>query len=853
MSGNSNENGPKQGWRFMRTILTFRRTIWILLIIVFFISFLDLAGWIFNIDLFKSIMPNWESMELITSLCFIISALTLVIIQLNFPVLIKRTLSISLAFVICIIGLSTLYVYLFYLNAGHESSITQLSSLSYFLSPVNRMDILAAVNFILVGCILFLLAREKERSSGIAHIITVLVFLISYLSIISYILDVYSSTELRNISFALNTAIAFCGICSAVLLMKPETWLMKLYNSRDTAGIISRKLFPALVVLPLLIGWLRIRGERMGLIKSEEGIALVAIAYVFCFMILIWLTARSIDKIDRKRRSIEEALRESEERFRTIAESLPVLILIYRIKDSTISFVNDFYEKSFGLKKGELTDKIVPDAFLNPEDHKNIANTFKERDGVYNKEVRVEKTDGTPFWIMTSVRRIVFLNEPAFLTASINITETKKVQEELLRLNRTLDAKSMSSHVMMHSNNEFGYLDEVCKIIIEDCGHAMIWVGYAQNDEKKSVKPVAYHGFDKVYIDQMNISWDDNDQGRGPTGTTIRTGKPSLCRNMLTDPLFKPWREAALERGYSSLIVLPLISEGKTFGAISIYSKDPDLFSDSEIKLLSDLADDLAYGISYIRLAESERAAAKVIKENEVKLKELVATKDKFFNIVAHDLKNPFTSLLGSSELLFENIDHMNINNIKDLAMILNDSAKGGYAILQNLLDWSRSQTGLIKFTPERINLKDLINENLSSLRLSAANKEIKMYSEVADEIYIFTDKNMINTVLRNLLSNAVKFTHKNGNVSIKKEVTPSEIILSVKDTGVGIDEEKIKNLFNIETKNSLPGTENEQGTGLGLKLSKEFVEKLGGRIWVESEVDKGSEFKFAIPINEPK
>jgi len=237
----------------------------------------------------------------------------------------------------------------------------------------------------------------------------------------------------------------------------------------------------------------------------------------------------------------------------------------------------------------------------------------------------------------------------------------------------------------------------------------------------------------------MNISWDDNEQGRGPTGTTIRTGKPSLCKNMLTDPLFKPWRDAALERGYSSSLVLPLISEGKTFGAISIYSKDPDPFSDSEIKLLSDLADDLAYGISYIRLAESERKAANVIKENEAKLKELVATKDKFFNIVAHDLKNPFTSLLGSSELLFENIDHMNINNIKDLAMILNDSAKGGYAILQNLLDWSRSQTGLIKFTPERINLKDLINENLSSLRLSAANKEIKMYSEVADEINIFS------------------------------------------------------------------------------------------------------------------
>ena len=241
------------------------------------------------------------------------------------------------------------------------------------------MDILAAVNFILVGCILFLFASEKERSSGIAHIITVPVFLISYLSIISYILDVYSSTELRNISFAVNTAIAFCGICSAVLLMKPETWLMKLYNSRDTAGIVSRKLFPALVVLPLLIGWLRIRGERMGLIKSEEGIALVAVAYVFCFMILIWLTARSIDKIDRKRRSIEEALRESEDSSEQLQNHFLLQSVYIDIKDSAFSFVNEHFEKTFGFYTGELITRKLPVSFFNPNDRKDLCNLLKER------------------------------------------------------------------------------------------------------------------------------------------------------------------------------------------------------------------------------------------------------------------------------------------------------------------------------------------------------------------------------------------------------------------------------------------------------------------------------------------
>jgi len=379
----------------------------------------------------------------------------------------------------------------------------------------------------------------------------------------------------------------------------------------------------------------------------------------------------------------------------------------------------------------------------------------------------------------------------------------------------------------------------------------MVWIGYAQNDDLKSVKPMAYYGFDQGYINHMNITWDDTPQGRGPTGTAIRTGKPSVCKNMLTDPNFEPWREGAIERGYASSLVLPLMIDGKPFGAISIYSKEPESFSDTEIELLSDLADDLAYGISYIRLQESERNAARVIKENEAELKELVATKDKFFNIVAHDLKNPFTSLLGSSELLYDNIDQMTTENIKRLAIILNDSAKGGYSILQNLLDWSRSQTGLLKIIPARINLRTIIDENIKNLNLPASNKKISLKSELEENLFIVTDRNMINTVLRNLLSNAIKFTFKNGNVIVRVDQTPQEVTITVKDTGIGISKEIAVLLFRIDNSVSITGTDKEQGTGLGLKLCKEFVDKLGGRIWVESTENKGSEFKFSIPIKE--
>jgi Signal transduction histidine kinase len=191
----------------------------------------------------------------------------------------------------------------------------------------------------------------------------------------------------------------------------------------------------------------------------------------------------------------------------------------------------------------------------------------------------------------------------------------------------------------------------------------------------------------------------------------------------------------------------------------------------------------------------------------------------------------------------------MSAENVRKLALILNESAKSGFAILQNLLDWSRSQTGLLKFNPEKTNLKIIIDENIDNLQLQVNNKGINLNSELTEDLFIYADKNMINTVLRNFLSNAVKYTFKNGTILVRVSRMPEEIIITIKDSGIGISKEKADTLFKLENSLSLPGTEKEQGTGLGLKLCKEFTDKMGGRIWVESSVGQGSEFKFTIPL----
>jgi PAS domain S-box-containing protein len=949
---------------------SFRITIWISLTLVFALSIIDLSLQVFDNSFFPMLKSSWEPMKPITASCFAVSALLLIILQTQFAESVKKLLSVFFSSLICGLSMIFIYHYFYSLNSGHESLQTQIPFLRFLLSPHNLMPFLTSCNFLFIGCILLLLSVNKEESSNIAHILVVPVFLISYFIIVRSILVDYSGTELKRIPTSPDSGIAFCGLIAVILFMKPGTWFFKLAISPDSAGIISRKLLPPLIILPIIIGWLRIHGEHISLFRSEEGVVIVSVAYTTCFLVLIWLTARSIEKIDSKRRFVENELRESEEklrsvlnatqesiymfdrngtitmsnstgikrlklssegevighhlsefmtpatfmsrqekldevftkgepiefederdsriyhhnffpvfkdnqvlnvvtyssditdskraesklmesedRFRTIAESLTVMISIVRICDSTITFVNEPFENTFGYKKDELAGKRFPDNFYSSDGFISIRDILKEGGKLDNKEIKVKKSDGSQFWIMLSVREINFMNEPSYLSVLIDITESKNTQLELLRLNRTLDAQSKSSQAMMHSNNEFNYLNEVCKIIVEDCGRTMVWVGYTQYDENKSVKPVAYFGFDQGYIDEMNVSWDDTEHGRGPTGTAIRTGKPCICKNMLTDPAFKPWKDAAVERGYASSLVLPLIMEGESFGAVSIYSKEPDSFSESEINLLTELADDLAHGISFIRLTDSERAATRAIKENEAKLKELIDTKDKFFNIIAHDLKNPFTSLLGSSELLIDNINLMSSENIRKLALILNDSAKSGFAILQNLLDWSRSQTGLLKFNPEKTNLKIIIDENIDNLQLQVNNKGINLNSELTEDLFIYADKNMINTVLRNFLSNAVKYTYKNGTILVRVSRMPEEIIIAIKDSGIGISKEKVNTLFKLGNSLSLPGTEKEQGTGLGLKLCKEFTEKMGGRIWVESNVGQGSEFKFTIPI----
>lgn len=234
---------------------------------------------------------------------------------------------------------------------------------------------------------------------------------------------------------------------------------------------------------------------------------------------------------------------------------------------------------------------------------------------------------------------------------------------------------------------------------------------------------------------------------------------------------------------------------------------------------------------------------------SEANLKALNATKDRFFSIIAHDLKNPLNGILGLSSILRDDAAEMDIRNIIKYSGMICNTAQQTYDLLENLLGWARVQQGQILFNPARFSIHELIMNVTGELMNNILQKSIELTTDIPEDIIIEADENMARTVVRNIVANAVKFTGRTGKIHIMVKSLNNQIQIAVADNGVGMMQECMDNLFRIETNCSTRGTENEKGTGLGLVLCREFMEKHGGSINVVSSPGKGSTFTVSFPV----
>jgi PAS domain S-box-containing protein len=257
------------------------------------------------------------------------------------------------------------------------------------------------------------------------------------------------------------------------------------------------------------------------------------------------------------------------------------------------------------------------------------------------------------------------------------------------------------------------------------------------------------------------------------------------------------------------------------------------------------LPDGTVYGSC--RDITQRKKSEQALNELNKKLSELNADKDRFIGILGHDLKSPFNNLLGLSEMLIEDIHNLDFKQIEEISSTINTTARATYNLLEEILMWARTQQGKITFNPKLLSFKNICMDTLEILKVTAHKKDITINYQALEDLTVFADSDMLKMIMRNLISNSIKFTSDHGIINIRAENISDSLTISVSDNGIGIEPQILSKLFDISEVITTKGTDGETGTGLGLLLCKGFVEKHGGKIWAESEVGKGSEFKFTL------
>jgi diguanylate cyclase (GGDEF)-like protein/PAS domain S-box-containing protein len=325
-----------------------------------------------------------------------------------------------------------------------------------------------------------------------------------------------------------------------------------------------------------------------------------------------------------ERKQMEKSLRETKDYLEKLINHANAPIIVWNPSYEIIR-INYAFEQLTGYSAYELMGKKLSFLFPQKSKKESMEKIINNAEGKNKQAIEIpikHKNRNTYklLWSSANIYDDYYDKARKKLVATIaqgqDITELKKKEEEIIKLSRILKAKGSANKAITLSKDEKEYLNEICRVVIEDCGYAMTWIGFSENDEEKTVKPIASAGFERGYVKKLKVSWSkDNPRGRGPTGTAIRTGRISICKNMLHDPLFKPWRSEAIKRGYASSIVFPLKANNKILGAITIYSRETNPFFESEIRTLKELSHDISYGITYFRLKNANKKAEEKIQQ----------------------------------------------------------------------------------------------------------------------------------------------------------------------------------------------------------------------------------------------
>lgn len=816
--------------KFLLLPVTSDSLAWLSILIVFLISCLALLGWIFNFTLLTRIESDWIAMKIITAICFALSAAGLAFIKMT-PVrtpFIRRIPGILVG----LAGLSTIATYAVRKITGWESSLWDVPFLNLLLARETRMALLTAILFLIIGAALSLLVTGRRRHANIAHALTLPASVASYLVPVSYLLGVQYLHGWYDTPVALHTGIAFCVLCIAIFAVRPDTWLMRVFTGDLAGSVMARRLLPGLLVIPLLIGWLRMYGERVGVFKSEVGVALVAVAYTFCFIWLIWLVAQSVNTTDALRRQADEALRREHEFVSVVLDTEGALVVVLD-KEGRIRRFNRACEATTGYSTTEATGRVFWE-FLVPSG---------ELPGV-KKTWDVLKSGDFPntyqnYWVTKN-------GSPRLISwSNTALTDERGDVEYIIGTGIDITERNLAENALRESEERFRAIasNSPDHLLVQDLALRYAFVINPQLglNEQEMIGKTDFEFLPK----------DEAERLRRIKKKVLETGSPIRLELPLTS--------RSGERQFFEGSYIPKRDrKGQINGLIGYFRN---------ITERNKMEDDLRKARDELELRVQERtleltqAYDKLMEETKEreKLEEKLRQAHKMEAIgtlaggIAHDFNNILAAIIGFAEMIEEDFSE-DSTNLRHIRRVLS-AASRGRDLVRQILTFSRKTDNV----RGQMSLTPIIHETIHFLRASIPKTIEIVFTTTADSDIIVASQGEVQQILMNLGTNAALAMHENGGtleILLKSlnlnneareffpEIQPGDYLqLSVRDTGTGIPPDVLSRIFEPFFTTREVG----KGTGMGLAVVYGIVKDLGGTIAVESEPGIGSTFRVLL------
>jgi PAS domain S-box-containing protein len=589
-------------------------------------------------------------------------------------------------------------------------------------------------------------------------------------------------------------------------------------------------------------------------IQMIKGWAFVVVTSFIIYVLLL----REIIKVQQA----EKKIHEGEKKYLEIFNATTEAIFIYNVETGTIFDWNQSMMDISGFSNDEILKLTLNDLFFDnqPYSQKEALNYVRKaiECGPQLFEWRSRRKNGESFWAEVALRLSDIVGQSSIIVVVRDITERKMAEGVLHRKNRSLKLLSELTRVTVDAIDEKELLKDTCRILVDYGGYLLAWVGFARHDDDKNIDPVAQHGYEDSFLENLSIPWGNDGKAKGLAGEAIRRRAPVVGNDIMNDSKFCQWRGAAIEKGYISSISIPLLDENTCIGALNIYSKVSNIFDDEEITLLSEISSELLFGIKNIRThiekQQMEQANTEIEKQlSQTQKMEAIGT---LAGGIAHDFNNILSVIIGYSELAKDTrAPESDLLEYMDAVLQAGHRAKD---LVDQILVFSRhAQVERIPLKPQPI-----VREALKMLRSS-----IPSTIEIIDKIQkdcglINADPTQLHQVVMNLCTNAFHAMEKTGGVLTVElktaDIIPAELLkkdapsqsfieLIISDTGCGIAPELIDNIFDpfFTTK------EKGKGTGMGLSITYGILKKYGGSISVESDPGKSTNFHLFFPKNE--